>query len=419
MKKRGSGKTKPSKSAPVAAPVMAHRPVTAFGPGFLIPIYLLMVLSGYLIFHSGRATVAGNTLSAPRSLFAAINAATLTGFSQPTNTNDYLPLGRATALALTIVGISFSFVAGGLAVVRIARLPYSDRCVIAWALGSIVVVFALGGLFALAGGGFETIFQAISAFGNSGLYTGALPANDSFRTLVFLLPLSVIGGLGLPVVMELTDRVRGKIASLSVHSRTVLTWTSGVYLAATVLLLLLQLPDSHAPLSAWQRAIANASCEALNARSIGFPFEFATYWPRAVQWVTIGLMVIGASPAGSGGGLKVTTLAVLYDGTRNTLGRRPTGRPMGIALLWLGMYAGCLLASLLALLMSEPQMPADRLLFLASSALGNVGLSHDPVSVSNFGLAVLSTTMLIGRIAPVLVLWWTARTTPEALVAVG
>jgi Trk-type K+ transport system membrane component len=92
---------------------------------------------------------------------------------------------------------------------------------------------------------------------------------------------------------------------------------------------------------------------------------------------------------------------------------------MGIALVWLAMYAGVLLASLLALLMSEPQMPADRLLFLATSALGNVGLSHDPVSVSDVGLAVLSTTMLIGRIAPVLILWWTVRTTPEADVAVG
>jgi trk system potassium uptake protein TrkH len=419
VKKRGSAKTKPSKPAPVAAPPMPNRAAPVLGPEFLIPIYLLLILFGYLLFHSGRATVAGNTFSSPRSLFTAINAATLTGFSQPTNVNDYLPLGRDIVMALTIAGICFSLLAGGLALVRIARLPYSDRRLIGWTLGSIVVVFALGGLFAFAGGGLATMFQAISAFGNSGLYTGVLPSNDSIPALVLLLPLSVLGGLGLPVLMELIDRARGKATSLSLHSRTVLVWTSGVYLAAALLLLLLQLPGSDAPLPAWQRAIATASCEALNARSTGFPFEFATYWPRAVQWVTIGLMIIGASPAGSAGGIKVTTLAVLCEGTRNTLKRRPTDRLMGIALLWVGIYAACLLASLLALLISEPQMPADRLLFLASSALGNVGLSHDPVSVSDFGLNVLSATMLIGRIAPVLVLWWTVRTTPEALVAIG
>jgi trk system potassium uptake protein len=417
VKKRGSQKSKPSKPAPPAAPPPPHPPAAIFAPSVLIPIYILLILLGYLTFYSGRATVAGDNLSSSRSLFAAVNAATLTGFSQATNVNDYLPLGQAIVFTLTLIGILFSFIAAGLAVVRIARLPYSDRRVILSSVAAIIAVMALGCLLAITGGGFDTLFQTLSAFANSGLFTGALPANDSFRAFAFLLPLSIIGGLGLPVLMELSDRARGKKIPLSAHTRTVLIWTSGIYLVSIVLLLLFQLPTTQSPLPAWQRAIATASSQAINARSAGFPFEFATYWPRTVQWITIALMIIGASPAGTGGGIKVTTFAVLYNGTRSALRRQPIGRPLGIALVWLGIYAAVLITALLALLISDPQMPPDRLLFLTTSALGNVGLSHDPVSLSDIGLTILSATMLIGRIAPVLILWWTVRTTPEAQIA--
>jgi Trk-type K+ transport system membrane component len=75
--------------------------------------------------------------------------------------------------------------------------------------------------------------------------------------------------------------------------------------------------------------------------------------------------------------------------------------------------------TMMMLLITEPQMPADRLLFLSFSAVGNVGLSHDPLTVSDGGLYVLSASMLAGRIAPVLILWWMATTTAAPEIAVG
>ena len=64
-------------------------------------------------------------------------------------------------------------------------------------------------------------------------------------------------------------------------------------------------------------------------------------------------------------------------------------------------------------------MSADRLLFLSVSAASNVGLSQDPVSMTGPGLYTLSAVMLAGRVAPVLVLWWMARTTRDSALAVG
>jgi trk system potassium uptake protein TrkH len=130
-------------------------------------------------------------------------------------------------------------------------------------------------------------------------------------------------------------------------------------------------------------------------------------------------MFIGASSAGTGGGTKVNTLAVLSRGAVNSLTGRPISRATGIALTWITIYAVMLTITMMMLLITEPQMPADRLLFLSFSAVGNVGLSHDPLTLSDSGLYVLSASMLAGRIAPVLILWWMATTTVAPEIAVG
>ncbi len=74
---------------------------------------------------------------------------------------------------------------------------------------------------------------------------------------------------------------------------------------------------------------------------------------------------------------------------------------------------------LLLLLWQVPQMPADQLLFLSVSAASNVGLSHDTLSLVLAPLYTLCLVMFLGRIGPVLVLWWMAETTPDADLAVG
>jgi Trk-type K+ transport system membrane component len=58
-------------------------------------------------------------------------------------------------------------------------------------------------------------------------------------------------------------------------------------------------------------------------------------------------------------------------------------------------------------------------LFLSISAASTVGFSHDPLSLVGAPLVTLSTLMLFGRLVPILVLWWMARTTRGEDVAVG
>ena len=64
-------------------------------------------------------------------------------------------------------------------------------------------------------------------------------------------------------------------------------------------------------------------------------------------------------------------------------------------------------------------MPADRALFIIISAVSNVGLSHDPLGVNPDNAFVLSSAMLLGRLMPMIILWWTALSCDDADVAVG
>jgi hypothetical protein len=64
-------------------------------------------------------------------------------------------------------------------------------------------------------------------------------------------------------------------------------------------------------------------------------------------------------------------------------------------------------------------LDADRLLFIAVSAASNCGLAHDRVGIVGSGMYVLSLTMLLGRILPIVILWWVVRHADETDVAIG
>jgi trk system potassium uptake protein TrkH len=316
----------------------------------------------------------------------------------------------------------FTFVAGGMAVVRIARMRYTDGQVARCACVAVLAATIGGGAFLLDRGRplVAAVLQSASAFGNSGLYAGHLPGVLDWRTHAVLMPLAFAGALGVPVLMELFDRITGA-RKLSTHSSTVLVLAAGIYLLGTGVIVLLDAAQStpaHAP-SDWRYALAQASTFAVNSRSTGLPFEFAAAFARPAQWVIVALMIVGGAPGGAAGGVKTTTLLRAASGVRGILSGRAVPRSVGIALTFVAVYLTVVFIGFLLLLHSEPDMGADRLLFLCVSAASNVGLSYDPVSVTGNGLFTLSALMLAGRLVPLWILWWAASTDDGERVAIG
>jgi trk system potassium uptake protein TrkH len=385
-------------------------------PGALILAYLLLTLISAVVMRTPGIVAHGNETTWDRAIFTAFNAATLTGFQQSMGVTEMNATGAGGPLllvGLTLVGSLLSLFLGGIAAARILQKPLGVRQIFfaAITLEMLAIITGSAVLTIIHGDVGSAIYRSICAFGNSGLWVGATPAIDAPSTYLALLPLSIVGGLGLPVMIDLHQSILGR-SELSVHSRTVLKLTAAAFLVGFALLIAAQIPAiSNGGWGAWRSTLASCATFSINARTAGIPFESPAVFTAAGQWLLMLIMIVGASPAGTAGGLKLTTIWHLIAGTRDALAGRAVRRSAGIAAVWVGLYAVVVFIGMVLLAQNVPQISGDRLLFIAISATSNVGLSHDPIAITGPGLIVLSVLMLFGRLAPIAILWWTARTT--------
>jgi Trk-type K+ transport system membrane component len=381
--------------------------------------YLILLLLGFVVFRQKGTLVLGNEMSPERAAFVVVNAGTLTGFQLNLAIDQYHAPGHWMMLALTIGGTLFALVSGGMAVSRIARLPYSDWHIVVTAVCLEIVMLALGtvGLLHKDQSIFVNLFEAASAFGNSGAWMGAKDTVENVRVHTVLLPLAVIGGLGIPVLLDL-GAVLGGRRKPSNHTVTALWTTAIVYVAGTGAIFSLQWLGSAAE-PQFEKLLAMSSATSLNARTPGLPFQLASQWARTTQWLVIGLMAIGASPGGAGGGLKSTIVPVFASGVWNIVRGETVRRIFGIAIVWIAAYSALVLIPFFFLLHTEPDLDPDRVLFIVVSAASNVGLAHERISIAGGGQITLCATMLLGRLLPLVVLWWTVMSAPDSDVAVG
>jgi trk system potassium uptake protein TrkH len=130
-------------------------------------------------------------------------------------------------------------------------------------------------------------------------------------------------------------------------------------------------------------------------------------------------MFIGAAPTSTGGGVRVTTLALLFlvvlaqargQEEVSAFGRRVPRQLIQKALVVLTLSALLVLVATLALMVSDGLLllPA---MFEATSAFGTVGLSLNVTpELSTFGKLLVAGLMFLGRIGPItLILALSAR----------
>jgi trk system potassium uptake protein len=381
--------------------------------GWLFPAYLGLIFAGYVTLRLPTAMIAGQTMGNVRALFTAVNAATLTGFPQTIDIDTYRPLGQTVLLILMAGASLISLIVGGAAMSRILRLGRSDRQIAAAALIAEFAAIILGTFFML----FDkertfgqAVFMAVSAFGNCGLVCGPAPNPTAWQTHVFLLPLITAGGFGVCVLLELWEFLRGRISQLSAHSIAVLGMTAWLFIGGTIVVLAL----NYDPDQPWPQSIATSAAAAVGCRTAGMGLVDLDHFTRQAIWAVMILMAVGAASGGTGAGIKTNTIAEIFRGVRSALNGRPVARPFGIACTWVGMYALLVLIALVLLLKLLPETPADHVLFLAISAASNVGLTFDRITYDPATAYVLCATMITGRMAPMIVLWWMADTTTDA-----
>ena len=313
-----------------------------------------------------------------------------------------------------------------------------------------------------------SVFHGISAFCNAGLSLcdqnmmegarggWARPLRDHWQILCVMAPLIVLGGLGFPVLLDCVAYLRAWLrraagflrglnsrpssrapkARLPLHSRIVLTATLALIFGGAAGLLLVEPPNDRSrygdigrtpvyddktrgrrdwPQMAPGKKIAAAIFQSVSARTAGFNTIDLSELSNAGKLWMCWLMIVGGSPAGTAGGMKTSTaalvLAILYsvmrqrsevEVFRRSIAPEVIRRAVTVAVLYLALVG--VITLLLCIGMRTGYAFID-LFFEACSACGTVGLSTGVTGGLNiFGKMVVVAGMFVGRVGPLTLL---------------
>lgn len=253
----------------------------------------------------------------------------------------------------------------------------------------------------------SSIFHSVSAFCTAGfgLY------NDSFEQFSgnafvsgTLSVLSISGSLGFIVVTDFWNRLTGKTKTITYTTKTIFGVITLLLVTGTALIYwfepsIRQVGEDRLLVSFFQ-AMSALTTVGFNTVPIG---DFSL----ALLLVTIFLMYIGASPSGTGGGLKSTTftalLAIMWSRIRNNRQVTLFGKIIPQERLYVATSAFILYASLIFLatflLAFTENFPLHQILFEVTSAIGTVGLSTGITGELTFwGKFIVVFVMFTGRL---------------------
>ncbi len=268
----------------------------------------------------------------------------------------------------------------------------------------------------------------MSAFCNAGisLFSNNLEGYAShWGILLTVGMLIIIGGIGFLVLVEGWGFLRKKTTKLSVHSKLVIGMTVLLILAGTLGFLFLEKGNVLSGKSTGD-AVLNSCFHSITARTAGFNVVSIALCRPVTAILLITLMFIGASPGGTGGGIKTSTFAVtaafivaiLYQReTVNIYKKRISVELLNKAIA-VFVLSIMLVVIVTTLLMEIETHSSLDLLFETVSAFGTVGLSRNVTpTLSNIGQALIMVTMVIGRIGVLtfLMALIEARGTPELI----
>lgn len=368
-------------------------------------------------------------------LFSAVSAVTTTGLSTLSVPDTYSFFGELVLLALFQAGgigfmtVSSVFVLsrgrplsdGRIGVLRAGfTLPrnfvpahFIRHVVIFTALCEVAGAMLLWWRFDALGVEsplWSAVFHSVSAFATAGfsLNNTSLEAFRSDWVInAVIAALCYLGGMGFIVAQDVWYSIRLRERMLTFTSRMILLITAAVFVLGTAGLFFLE-PTlrSFAP---GDRLMAAAFQVMSASTTAGFNTVPIGAMSAASLVVVVAAMVIGASPSGTGGGIKTTSVSALAANLMSVLRGRdrvvlfrheiPLPRVLSAAaattVYAVGMACGVLL---LAITEDADFLPV---VFEAASAIGTVGLSMGLTgSLTAAGKVAVIVLMFAGRCGP-------------------
>ncbi|WP_425485107.1 TrkH family potassium uptake protein [Glaciibacter psychrotolerans] len=411
------------------------KPAQAIVSGFASAI-----LIGTLLLMLPIATVGPAGATFLEALFTATSAVCVTGLTVVDTATAFTPFGHLVILLLIQVGgLGIMFFAAVFGLVLVRKLTLSSRLTTAvetktvgiedmrGLLRGILIItvvieggvaillglrFWLGYGHSLAESAWLGLFHGISAFNNAGfsLFSDSITgfATDPLISLPICLAI-ILGGLGFPVIMQLRKQIRSPLR-WNLNTKLVLTGTAVLLVAGTVYITAIEWnnPATLGPLDAGGKILAGFF-QSVQTRTAGFnSIDIGQMNTASLLGMDV-LMFIGGGPAGTAGGIKLTTFAVLLfimitelrgHGAVNIFHKRLSRAVHRQAITVVLLSVGAVMTGTIVLILVT-DLSLDVLLFEATSAFGTVGLSTGiTAGLPPVGQIVLILLMFIGRLGP-------------------
>lgn len=412
---------------------------------------LILTLTTLLVLPISSAD--GQATPIVDALFTAVSAICVTGLTTVDMATNWSPFGNgAILLGMQVGGIGVLTLASILGLIVSRRLGLRQRLVAAsdtnpsrlhvgpvsesqairlGDIGGLLATVALSALVIeivlsliiiprLLAEGYDlwtSIWQgfyfAVSAFTNTGFVPSAAGmeqfAGDPW--MLSTLALGVfLGSLGFPVIFALARFWRYR-SRLSVHAKLTLVTTTGLIIVGTVAILALEWNNTltigaEDPIS----RPGTAAFLSVMSRSGGFSPVDIGAMNGSTLLVFDMLMFVGGGSASTAGGIKVTTLAVLFlaafaeakgDNDMHAFERRIPTDVLRLAVS-VTLWGATIVASATIAILHITKAPLDLVLFDVISAFSTCGLSTGLTeSLPDSGKYVLAATMWAGRVGTV------------------
>ncbi|AXP82674.1 Ktr system potassium uptake protein B [Mariniflexile rhizosphaerae] len=253
----------------------------------------------------------------------------------------------------------------------------------------------------------SSIYHSVSAFCTAGfgLYDDSFEqfaGNTAINTIISVL--AICGSLGFIVVTDFWNRLSGKIKQVTYTTKIILGAMTLLLVMGTVMIYFFE-PSvnqlgAHKLMASFFQAMTALTTVGFNTVPLG-------NFSLGILLVIIFLMYIGASPSGTGGGMKTTTLtaliAIMWNRIRNNKRITFLGKTIPLDRLYVAtsifmLYASVIFMATLLLAMTE-DFSLKQILFETTSAIGTVGLSTGITgSLSSWGKLVIIFVMFVGRL---------------------
>ena len=406
----------------------------------IIASFVFVITLGSLLLYLPLSTVKGN-MHFIDALFTATSAVCVTGLTVIDISKELTLFGRIVLITLIqIGGLGIMSISAIVLLFSVSKGSVQDRIRTLEMFNTqnkdiiqstIKVIFLATFLIELAGaislftvikndaGGvgkkiFYSLFHSISAFCNAGfsLYENSLHRfSNNITVSVTIGLLIILGGIGYPVLLTVFFAIKNKIMG----KRYIIDTQTTIVLFTTIILLLFgflfiffnEYDGVLKDLSLREKILISAF-QSISPRTAGY--ETISY--NSMNSVTIGiivfLMFVGASPSGTGGGVKTTTLFVFVSSIITAISNRPfivvRGRKIkesavnkSVAIFTLAIAISAFAALLIFYIDGYKTMTP--VLFESVSALSTTGLSLGITpSLSIWSKIIVMILMFIGRV---------------------